>query len=597
MAYQLRFNFDIPQSHLDRMLISIPLVFVVRVVSFFLLKTYAGIIYHTSVEDAKKIFIAITLGSLVFIGSNFISYPISGKYIFSRSVIIIDYVLAIFLMTAFRVFVKTLYLTVKDSTRERQNVLIYGIGESAIATKRSLNRDNQFNNKVVAFIESEKKLVNKQIEGVPIIHEGQLSRFLTEHKVDKLIFTKEILPHQRKRISDICLKYKIELLRTPPMDQWIGSELSFKQIKKVKIEDLLQRDPIDLDKANISKQVENKVILITGAAGSIGSEITRQLINFKPQKLILLDQAETPLYELEQELKGKLKYEAFEIVVADVRNRERMRNVFNAFRPEYVYHAAAYKHVPMMEENPSEAILTNVLGTKVVAELSSEFTVAKMVYVSTDKAVNPTNIMGASKRIGEIFVQSLNSEGERNTKYITTRFGNVLGSNGSVIPLFRKQIEEGGPITVTHKDVKRYFMTIPEACQLVLEAAAMGEGGEIFMFDMGEQIKIADLAQKMIELSGLEPSKDIEIEYTGLRAGEKLEEELLNDQENNLPTHHAKILIAKVREYNFAEIDKVVNELIALFGKQDNDVIVKLMKEIVPEFKSQNSRYQALDKV
>src|ERR1019366_1277684 len=390
-----------------------------------------------------------------------------------------------------------------------------------------------------------------------------------------------------------CLKYNTKILNVPPATDWINGELSFKQIKKIQIEELLERDSIQLDKEDIQKQLSDKVILITGAAGSIGSEIVRQVIRFHPKKIILVDQAESPLYNMELELYDKYKQQSYEIVMGDIRNKERMENVFRTFKPQIVFHAAAYKHVPMMENNPSESILTNVLGTKMLADLSVEYKVEEFVMISTDKAVNPTNVMGASKRIAEMYIQSLSKK--TITKFITTRFGNVLDSNGSVIPRFREQIENGGPITITHPDITRYFMTIPEACQLVLEAGVMGKGGEIFIFDMGESIKIFDLAKKMIQLSGLILDKDIRIVYTGLRPGEKLFEELLANEENTLPTHHKKIMVAKVKEYDYDIIANSIDELISLFDKQDNKSIVRKMKLLVPEFKSNNSIYEELD--
>ena len=357
---------------------------------------------------------------------------------------------------------------------------------------------------------------------------------------------------------------------------------------------MLGREPIKLDNEKIKKQLSNKVVLVTGAAGSIGSEIVRQIVRFSPKKVILLDQAESPLYEIELELLEKTINCEIEVVMGDIRNKDRMDNMFRTFLPEVIYHAAAYKHVPMMENNPSEAILTNVLGTKNMADLSVKYNVKEFVMVSTDKAVNPTNVMGASKRIAEIYIQSINKTS--NTRFITTRFGNVLGSNGSVIPRFKKQIDKGGPITITHPEITRYFMTIPEACQLVLEAGAMGQGGEIFIFDMGKSVKIVDLAKKMIRLSGLTIDRDIQIIYTGLRPGEKLYEELLNDQENTLPTHHSQIMIAKVMEYNLEEVSEKINQLVAMFDEQNNEKIVSKMKEIVPEFKSNNSIFEKLDK-
>jgi FlaA1/EpsC-like NDP-sugar epimerase len=401
-------------------------------------------------------------------------------------------------------------------------------------------------------------------------------------------------PSRKQEIIELCLKYNTKVLNVPPVNNWINGELSFKQIRKVKIEELLERDPIKLNEDNIKQQIHNKVVLITGAAGSIGSEIARQLIKYQPKLLVLLDQAETPLYEVDLEILERLKPGQFEIVIGDIRVKERMDKLFSTFKPQIIFHAAAYKHVPMMENNPSESILTNVLGTKIIADLADKYKSETFVLVSTDKAVNPTSIMGASKRIGEIYVQSLNKKST--TKYITTRFGNVLGSSGSVIPRFRQQIENGGPITITHPDITRYFMTIPEACQLVLEAGAMGKGGEIFIFDMGKSVKIIDLAKKMIQLSGMTLDKDIRIVTTGLRPGEKLYEELLNNSENTIPTHHAQILIAKVREYDYETISGEIETLITLFEKQDNFAIVGKMKQIVPEYKSNNSVFEKLDK-
>jgi FlaA1/EpsC-like NDP-sugar epimerase len=400
-------------------------------------------------------------------------------------------------------------------------------------------------------------------------------------------------PINKRKIIDKCLELNIHISSVPPIDRWMNGEFTANQIQRVKIEDLLGRKEIKLNEENINLQIKDKVILITGGAGSIGSEMARQILKYSPKQLVLLDQAESPIYELDMELRSKFKECNWEIVIADVSNYTRMKNVFEAFEPQVVFHAAAYKHVPLMERNPAEAIKVNIQGTKILADLASENGVAEFVMVSTDKAVNPTNVMGASKRIAEIYIQSLNKESK--TKFITTRFGNVLGSNGSVIPLFKKQIEQGGPLTVTHEEVTRFFMTIPEACQLVLEAGSMGKGGEIFVFDMGESVKIIDLAKKMIQLSGLEINTDIEIKITGLRPGEKLYEELLNNEENTSPTHHDKILIGKVREYNLTEVQENVEKLINAYSSQNNDALVKQMKEIVPEFKSNNSVFTKLD--
>jgi len=398
---------------------------------------------------------------------------------------------------------------------------------------------------------------------------------------------------RKDEIVEMALKHHIDVLNVPPVSSWIGGELSYKQIRQVKIEDLLGREEIRLDEKDIQAQLFQKVILITGAAGSIGSELVRQVASYTPEKLILLDQAESPLYELQLEIEQAYGTNFAEVVIADVREEARMREIFKRHKPNVVYHAAAYKHVPMMEENPSEAIRTNVMGTKICVDLADEFKVEKFVMVSTDKAVNPTNIMGASKRIAEIYSQSKNVGSK--TRYVTTRFGNVLGSNGSVIPLFKRQIAQGGPITVTHPEITRYFMTIPEACQLVLEAGMLGEGGEIYIFDMGQSVKIADLAKKMIKLSGYELGKDIQIKYVGLRPGEKLFEELLADKENSLPTHHPQIMIAKVREYPFEEVLEKVSELSAVMNERDVLELVRKMKQMIPEFLSKNSVFEKLD--
>ncbi|MFN3446357.1 MAG: UDP-N-acetylglucosamine 4,6-dehydratase family protein, partial [Bacteroidia bacterium] len=399
-----------------------------------------------------------------------------------------------------------------------------------------------------------------------------------------------------------CLTYNISVRNVPPIEKWINGELSYNQIKNVKIEDLIERDTIVLDKGAIAEQVKNKVVMVTGAAGSIGSEIVRQLLQFGPQLLVLVDKSEVGLYELDNNLNEIIaphNLKQVKLMVGDICNKDRMEKIFNTYKPQIVYHAAAYKHVPLMEENAGEAVRTNVNGTRTIADLSVKHDVERFVMVSTDKAVNPTNVMGASKRIAEIYVQSLNNflieTGSSKTRFITTRFGNVLGSSGSVIPKFRKQIEEGGPITVTHPDITRYFMTIPEACQLVLEAGNMGKGGEIYIFDMGKSVKIIDLARKMIKLSGLTLGQDIQIVFTGLRPGEKIKEELLADQENTLPTYHPKIMVARVRTYDFLQAAKEIEDLLELYAQQNDEMVVRKMKLIVPEYVSQNSRFEALD--
>lgn len=596
LAYLLRFNFSLPPLAIADLPMVLGIVMAVRALSFYISKTYQGIVRYTSSKDSTRIFVTITAGSLAFVLVNIVSYRfINKKFPIPFSIIIIDYMATTFLMISLRVIFKALYFELTNPNKEKRSVIIFGAGQAGLITKRTLERDAGTKYKVLAFIDDDRKKQGKILEGSKIYSIDKLDELLKEDNVAHVIISVQDLAAVRKQqIVDICLSYSTKVLTVPPPNSWINGELSFKQIRKVRIEELLGRESISLDKANIEHQLHNKTILVTGAAGSIGSEIVRQLTPFVPKKIILLDQAESPLYDMEMELLDKYKQQPFEIVIGDIRNKSRMDNVFRTFKPEIVFHAAAYKHVPMMENNPSESIITNVLGTKTLADMAVQYKVEKFVMISTDKAVNPTNVMGASKRIAEIYTQSLGKIS--NTKFITTRFGNVLGSNGSVIPRFRQQIETGGPVTITHPDITRYFMTIPEACQLVLEAGAMGKGNEIFIFDMGKSIKIVDLAKKMIQLSGLTLDKDIRIAYTGLRPGEKLYEELLADHENTLPTHHKQIMIAKVKEYDFNEVSSTINELIILFDKQNNDTIVKKMKELVPEFKSNNSVFEALDK-
>ncbi|MDP3557493.1 MAG: nucleoside-diphosphate sugar epimerase/dehydratase [Bacteroidota bacterium] len=567
----------------------------IRFISFFISKTYKGVVRYTSTRDTIRIFLVILAGSLLLFVLNTISLNlVLGYYFIPNSVIIIDGLVSLFIMISTRLAVKALYLEIKNPTKEKMNVIIYGAGEAGIITKRTLDRDAAIKYKVIAFIDDDIEKLGRSLEGIFIYPPKKLPELIKENEIELVIISiQKISPKKKNEIADICLENNVRVLTVPPVTNWINGELSFNQIKSIKIEDLLEREPIKLDDDIINLQLKNKIILITGAAGSIGSELARQCANYSPKKIYLLDQAESPLHELDLEFSEKFKNTPYEVVIADIRNNERLRHVFNSFQPQIVFHAAAYKHVPMMENNPSESIFTNILGTKNTADLADEFNVERFVFVSTDKAVNPTNVMGASKRISEIYIQSLGKKSK--TKFITTRFGNVLGSNGSVIPRFKKQIEDGGPITITHPDITRYFMTIPEASQLVLEAASIGKGGEIFVFDMGNSVKIIDLARKMILLSGLKENKDIKIVFTGLRPGEKLFEELLADNENTLPTHHKQILIGKVREYDYEEVKSIIDELIKLFNSQNNELIVQRMKVLVPEFKSNNSIFQKLD--
>jgi FlaA1/EpsC-like NDP-sugar epimerase len=598
-AFLLRFNFRIPQQYLDTerfdsLYYVICIVLVVRLTSFILSNSYSGIIRYTSTKDASRIFVVLISGSIVFGIINLFSYKIHETYFIPISIIGIDFLANMFLMTSMRFFIKTIYLEYSYGKLESQNAIIFGISELAIITRRTLSKDLDSKYKIVAFIDHTNSVVGKKIDGIGVYRETELNKLIEKYKVKVLILAEKQIPEALKsEVIEICLQSNINILTLPNVNKWIKGELNTHQIRQFKIEDLLERDPIKLDEEKIRNYTLNKTILVTGAAGSIGSEIVKQLLCFEPDKIIIFDQAESPLYDLELELSEKYNFNNFEIVIGDITNPLRVRKVFETFRPQVVFHAAAYKHVPMMENNPSESIITNVFGTKLLADLSIEFAVTKFVMISTDKAVRPTNVMGATKRIAEIYVQSLNDVGT--TQFITTRFGNVLGSNGSVINRFRDQIKKGGPVTVTHPDITRYFMTIPEACQLVLEAGAMGKGGEIFIFDMGKSVKIIKLAKKMIQLSGLELGKDIEIKFTGLRPGEKLYEELLNDKENTIPTYHPQIMIGKVKKYQFTEIEKDILELIELGKNHDNFVMVEKMKYMVPDFISQNSIYEQID--
>jgi len=596
LAYLLRFNFKIPITNVASLYNIITYVAIVRIISFLIARTYAGIVRYTGLKDAQRIFLTVLGGSIFLLIGNVVSfYFITKAFIVPISIVIIDFITTVFFMTSLRWLVKSIFYEYRTGSLKVKNVFIYGTGPAAVAAKQTMEQDMETRYKVVAFLDNIPVRLSKKLEGIRIEPLDKLEDLLLENETDYLILAKPFSSvDDKKNLVELCLNQNVKVLSVPSVESWINGELSSKQIKGVRIEELLERNPIVLSKKTIENQVKGKVILVTGAAGSIGSEMVRQLIQFSPTNIILFDQAETPLYDIEMALREQQHSYNFQIVIGDISDEVRVENVFRTFRPDIVYHAAAYKHVPMMENNPVEAIKTNVLGTKIIANMAVKYKTKKFVMVSTDKAVNPTNVMGASKRIAEIYIQSLNNQVE--TAFITTRFGNVLGSNGSVIPRFKKQIEEGGPITVTHPQVTRFFMTIPEACQLVLEAGAMGNGGEIFIFDMGKSVKIVDLAKKMVKLSGLQLGKDIQISFTGLRPGEKLYEELLADKENTLPTHHSQIMIAKVRGYEFNEVSLKIEKLISLVEGQDNLLIVDTMKNIVPEFISHNSVFEQLDK-
>lgn len=570
------------------------LILPVRAIFFLLFRTERMVVRYTNAQNVIRIFLSCLGGTLLIYVVNKITYLINGTHLIPVSIPGMEFFISTVFLIIYRLSFKLFYLEQVNPTRLKKNIIIFGAGESGITTKKALDRDVKTKYNVLAFIDEDPKKVGKEVENLPVIRYQKLDEYLQKNNISFLIISVQDLPASKKNeITEIALPYNVKVLQVPPVTRWINGSLSFKQIKKVKIEDLLERDPIVMDKRLVSKDIVNKTILITGAAGSIGSEIVQQLLNFNYGKLILVDNSETPVFFLRSYCNSFNHLKNVEILVCDITDTEKMEEIFSTYKPQLVYHAAAYKHVPIMEENPQAAIKVNIQGTRLLADLSVKHNVEKFVMISTDKAVNPTGVMGASKRIAEIYVQSLNFH-QTCTKFITTRFGNVLGSKGSVIPIFKRQIENGGPITVTHPDITRYFMTIPEACQLVLTAGAVGNGGEIFIFDMGQPVKIYDLAVKMIKLSGLVLGKDIEIRFSGLREGEKLYEELLANQENTIQTDYKKIMIANVRRYEYESVSQEIAQLIAL-KNSDPFVIVKKMKEIVPEFISNNSKFDILN--
>ena len=606
-ATLLRFNFFIDDKFSYEYLRPLPLVLGFRVLLMVYFRVYAGIIRHTSIQDALRVFYTVSISTILLVIANFSYTKINGNGIafIPVSIIIIDYIGTVLLMSAFRLGVKVLYIHItKPDAANQRSIAIFGAGEAGIIAKRKIEQHVGGELRVVAFFDDNTRRNGQYIDGVTVYNPYKdFDAVVHRLDIQEIIISDYSISKSRKQeLIESCLTHNISVRNVPPIEKWINGELSYNQIKNVKIDDLIERDTIVLDKGAIAEQVKNKVIMVTGAAGSIGSEIVRQLLQFGPKLLVLVDKSEVGLYELDNNLNEIIaphNLKQLKLMVGDICCKDRMEKIFNTYKPEIVYHAAAYKHVPLMEENAGEAVRTNVNGTRNIADLSVKHDVQKFVMVSTDKAVNPTNVMGASKRIAEIYVQSLNNflieTGSSKTRFITTRFGNVLGSSGSVIPKFRKQIEEGGPITVTHPDITRYFMTIPEACQLVLEAGNMGKGGEIYIFDMGKSVKIIDLARKMIKLSGLTLGQDIQIVFTGLRPGEKIKEELLADQENTLPTYHPKIMVGRVRTYDFLKAAKEIDDLLELYTQQNDELVVRKMKLIVPEFLSQNSRFESLD--
>ncbi|KIA99815.1 polysaccharide biosynthesis protein [Flavobacterium sp. KMS] len=577
----------------------------VNIFFFWLFRTYSGIIRHSSYIDAIKLLFSQMSVLVVFLFFNFVFELYHGDKAFLNTALFINIVLSFCGLFLYRVVVKQtfeLYFAEKNNTKLIRTI-IYGTDANAISVANALKFETPSRFKIVGFVDKNNQNASKRMLDLPIlIQKKRLPALMRSVAAEGVIIAdKSLSKDEQLIIVDQCLEFNYRVYTVPLISDWENQKEISQKVKNIQIEDLLERKPIVLDSKSISKQLKDKTILITGAAGSIGSEIVRQVIGFNPKNVILLDQAETPLHSLCLETQNIVSDSKIHAVIADVKSKEAMERVFKVYGPQVVFHAAAYKHVPLMEGNPSQAILTNIEGTKNLADLACKYKVKKFVMVSTDKAVNPSNVMGASKRIAEKYVQSLHlknqkEKGNDTTKFITTRFGNVLGSNGSVVPLFTKQIAEGGPLTITHPDIIRYFMTIPEACQLVLEAGAMGNGGEIYIFDMGKPVRIIDLARKMIKLAGFIPEKEIKIQIVGLRPGEKLFEELLNDTSKTLPTYHNKIMIAEEIQDEYESLHIEIDELIGISKFFDNDDIVAKMKKIVPEFKSMNSSFEILDK-
>jgi len=592
IRFSLTLNFDT-----SKLLVQLPIVALIATAAFLFTGSHKGIVRHTGVRDVYNIFNAICLSSILLISIVLLNRELGilNDFTVPLGIIITHSLLSFIVLTASRYVFKSLYNNLMaQGFKTNKNVLIYGAGESGILTQNALANHSKSKVRVLGYVDEDDKKMGKSINGVKVFPRAVLNHdFLVKNNISEVIFSMQnIDPKRLKNLVEDLVNYPVQVKIVPPVEQWINGELKVSQIKQIQIEDLLDRAPISIHNSKISEEVKNKVVLVTGGAGSIGSEIVRQICTYDYKSLIVIDQSESALYDLQQELKQN-GFHNFLPIVGDVRDKNRLNNIFQEHRPNIIFHAAAYKHVPLMEYNSYEAIKINIAGTKVVADLAISHNTDKFIFISTDKAVNPTNVMGATKRIAEMYVSCMQQQGK--TKFITTRFGNVLGSNGSVIPLFKKQIDKGGPLTVTHEDVTRYFMTIPEASQLVLEAGAMGDGGEIFIFDMGESVKIYDLARNMIKLSGLRYPEDINIKITGLRPGEKLYEELLANGENTLPTYHKKIMIGKTRELDYTWVRSKIDEL-CVTNMFFNGSTVSLMKEIVPEYISNNSELCSLDK-
>ena len=599
LAYALRYDFRSLFSESSSIDVTIVCTVAVNLIFFRAFRTYSNVLRFSSFVDIMRIFVALTVSYALLLIASIVVKSFTNINVAPITVLFMSYIISFAMMACSRIVVKIFFEALNFDGSRSANVFIYGAKEAGVNIAKALRVSLRNHYRLRGFIADEPELINKVMMGVKVFpNDDTLIENLDDRDVHTIIISPakmEALKHSD--MADRLLAHNIKLMTAPPLSEWNNQFLDRTQLKEIQIEDLLQRNPIEIDIHKVASHLEGKRVMITGAAGSIGSEIMRQVASFNPYKLILVDQAETPLHDIRLELQDRWRDIDAETIIADISNVTRMEEIFRRYKPQYIFHAAAYKHVPMMEDNVSESIQVNVYGTRTVADLAVKYGAEKFVMISTDKAVNPTNVMGCSKRICEIYVQSLAkkllAEGGHVTQFITTRFGNVLGSNGSVIPRFRDQIQRGGPVTVTHPEIIRYFMTIPEACRLVLEAGSMGNGGEIYIFDMGKPVRIVDLAKRMISLSG---RTDVKIEFTGLRHGEKLYEELLNVKELTKPTYHEKIMIATVREYDYDEVNERIQKLIDVSYTYDQMKIVAAMKDIVPEFVSKNSCFEVLDK-
>lgn len=599
MAYALRYDFRILFSESSSVDITIVWTVIVNLIFFWVFRTYSSVLRFSSFVDIMRIFVSLTVSYALLMITSVLMRKGLGINVAPATVFFMAYIISFAMMACSRTVVKIFFEELNFDGSRSANVFVYGAKEAGVNIAKALRVSLRNHYRLRGFITDEPELINKVMMGAKVYpNDDALLDVLDERDVHTIIVSPAKMEALKcSDMADRLLAHNIKLMTAPPLSEWKGQLLDSTQLKEIQIEDLLQRTPIQIDIHKVASHLEGKRVMITGAAGSIGSEIMRQVASFNPYKLILVDQAETPLHDIRLELQDRWRDIDAETIIADISNATRMEAIFKKHKPQYIFHAAAYKHVPMMEDNVSESIQINVYGTRTVADLAVKYGAEKFVMISTDKAVNPTNVMGCSKRICEIYVQSLakklQAEGGHSTQFITTRFGNVLGSNGSVIPRFRDQIQRGGPVTVTHPEIIRYFMTIPEACRLVLEAGSMGNGGEIYIFDMGKPVRIVDLAKRMISLSG---RTDVKIEFTGLRHGEKLYEELLNVKELTKPTYHEKIMIATVREYDYNEVKERIQKLIDVSYTYDQMKIVAAMKDIVPEFVSKNSCFEVLDK-